>query len=85
MLRFVIHCCFLAVYHINFFYSILDTDLCVKYRSSLANDLYNCAMTFTTNSTYFDVNLVQQFCRITLHECLNSSLRDHLPKVRNFL
>uniref|UniRef100_J3LHH6 separase n=1 Tax=Oryza brachyantha TaxID=4533 RepID=J3LHH6_ORYBR len=60
---------------------ILAEDVSRKYLTLLVNALSRCAIFLAAESSLFDTNLVREFCRATLGECMKAQTIERLPAV----
>lgn len=60
---------------------ILAEDVSRKYLTLLVNALSRCAILLVAEYSVFNTNLVCEFCRATLGECMKAQTIERLPAV----
>jgi separase len=63
------------------FCRILTEESSTKYLTLLVDALSRCAIFLAAESSFFNANLVREFCVATLGECEKAQMKEHLPTV----
>jgi hypothetical protein len=69
-------------YEVLSFCRILTEESSRKYLTLFVNALSRCAIFLAADSSFFNSNLVREFCVATLQECEKARMMDRLPTVR---